>query len=220
MKKYKLIKSSIAGIIFAISLSGCAKKMDCNIDEKHVHLYINSEDNSARYYNSEKETKDIYFYWTKKYHPINEKMDIIIENELYLVRDNLEYLRNELNNHQPKREEYVYDYIYGPHLDYGYILDAATGQWKYGFGLITEYHWDYVWNEISMDEYTDNKVRDYTYEFRFYKIEKDGTISSKKFKSLENIEEGYDYFKPSDLIEVNIGSEYWLEKPNVKTKTR
>ena len=84
-RQYKLVKSSIVGIVLAMSISGCAKNMDCDVDGKHVHLYVNSMDNSARYYKSEKETKDVYFNWTKKYYPIDEKMDIILENELYLV---------------------------------------------------------------------------------------------------------------------------------------
>ena len=56
MKRKNLIKTSFiyGGII--VGLTGCtAKTVDCNIEESHVHLYVNEDNNLSRYVESEKE---------------------------------------------------------------------------------------------------------------------------------------------------------------------
>lgn len=105
-----------------------------------------------------------------------------------------------MDSYEPKREAYVYDYIYGQYYGYGYGYNFSSGKYEYGYGLIQGYHWDYNWQEIGLDEYTDNKVRDITYQFRFYKINSDNSISEKLFNSLDEISSEYKYFKPITLV--------------------
>ena len=61
-------------------------------------------------------------------------------------------------------------------------------------------------------------MKDLTYKFRFYKINEDGTIISKLFDTLEEVENGYDYFSPNKLVEGIYSNSYYLEKSNIKTR--
>ena len=219
-KKYQLFKTSIAGIILATSMTGCTKNMDCDIKEGHVHLYIDDNQNLAKYYKSEKENID-KFNWTEEIAYNDEKINIMIENNFYPVANNQEYLEQIIITHQPKRKVYERDYINGDYYGYGYRLNSSTGKIEYSYGLMHGYHWEYVWNEISMDEYTNELVKDYEYGFKFYKIEHDGTITTKTFKNLTNIneiEEGYDYFDADQIVEKFISEPYYLEKAKMKIK--
>lgn len=64
-----------------------------------------------------------------------------------------------------------------------------------------------------MDKYTDDKVRDITYNYKLYKINKEtGKIEYAYFDSLDEAKEDYKYFKTSDLVYKNIGESYYLEK--------
>jgi hypothetical protein len=44
---------------------------------------------------------------------MTKELETINSNEFYMVKDNIDYLSNQINNHQPKRESYSYGYIYG-----------------------------------------------------------------------------------------------------------
>jgi len=213
-KTFKLVRTCLASIVIASSLSACAKKMDCNIQKAHVHLYV-SEEGLSRYIDSEREKKGS-FQWTKEYAFKSEKIDTITENKLCAVEGNEEYLQEKIAEYPPKRQAYVYAYVYGFYLGWGYGLNPATDEYEHYYGSHTGYHWDYEWQDIRLDEYTTDTVRDVTYELKFYKIRQDGTIQSKCFDSLEEIEEGYHYFKASDLIQERIGENYHMTPDMVK----
>ena len=68
----------------------------------------------------------------------------------------------------------------------------------------------YNWQDISLDEYTINPVRDVFYKYRFYKLE-DDSFDYKDFSSLDEVEEGYDYFRISDFVQQSISDSYYLD---------
>jgi len=216
---FKLVKTTLACILIITSFSACeGKEIECDIDGEHVHLYINETQDLSRYLQSEKQYIGSYNR-TNDYLPIDKELKSITINELYRIEDNLKYLEKEIASATPKREEYSYEYTYGTYYGYGYGYNYSTGKYDYNWGMKTGYHWDYVWHEIPLNEYTSNKVKDTTYKFRFYKLNEDGTISEKLFSSLTDLEEGYKYFKPSTLIQKNVSESYYLPKEKQKTKT-
>ncbi len=219
-KKFKLVKRKVSYIIALTSLvmcTGCTKEVDCNIEEEHVHLYINEDDNLSRYIQSEKVEVDNHVR-KDEYLPMTDELNIINDNKFYIVEDNTEYLNKVINEKTPKREAYVYDYIYGTYVGYGMGYNVLSGKTEYFYGTHTGYHYGYEWQEISLDEYTEVQVRDITYQFRFYKINDDGTVSSLLVNSLDELPEEYKYFKSKDLIKENVGDSYYLQKEKEKTK--
>lgn len=217
MKKYNLIKAGIlCGGIF-MGLTGCgAKTVDCDIEEQHVHLYVDEENNLCRYAESEKEYIGNLIR-TEEYLPTTEELSTISENDFYRVKDNEEYLEQISLEYQPRREAYVYDYVYGPHYGYRYGY-SARGKFEYSYGLTYGYHWDYEWQDIPLDEYTSDQVRDITYQYQLYKINEDGTTSKKLFSSLEDVPKEYEYFTLDTLVQENISDSYHLESKKMKIR--
>lgn len=225
MKKFKIDKKfsmrlsalSLAGFIFITGLAGCSKKADCDIKEEHAHVYIDEDSMLKRYYQSEALVNNYGEKRTEDYILLdNNEIEQICSNKLYVTDENLDSLQKIIDSKQPKREEHIYSYIYGPYYGWGWGINAANGKSEYSYKLRYGNHWEYVWKEIPLDELTDNKVRDITYEFKFYKFDENGNLISKTFKSLQDIEEGYNYFYKDDLV-VKITSEsYYLEKNNTK----
>lgn len=214
----KLVKKSLACTFILLTLSGCAKTVECNINGNHVHLYTNEDKTLSRYINSEKEYVGNLLR-TETYLPMNQELENITENDLYIVSDNIEYLENIVSSYHPERQAYVYDYIYGNYYGYRFGYNYLNGKYEYSFGPISGYHWDYEWQNIALDEYTTDKVRDITYQYRFYKLNADGTTSSKLFNSLEEVTGEYKYFTPKTLVQKNTSESYYLPKENQKVKT-
>lgn len=216
-RNYKLIKNGLLGTIIATSLTACIPTVDCDIKETHVHLYTNSN-NVSMFIEGEKERKND-FYWTEKYVLKDERINTIIENNLCSIIDNYDYVNDIMDKHPNRRETYVYDYFYGTYTayDYGYHFDYSSGEYTYGYGygLFTGYHYDYRWVNISLDEYTTDKVKDITYMYKFYKID-DEKVTEKYFSSLNDIEEGYTYFKLNDFVKENVSEPYYLSENKVK----
>jgi len=218
--KYKLVKTAVTCLIIASTFTACgAQRVDCNIEGQHVHLYVNENRNLSRYIESEKQQIDS-FYRTEEYLPLTEETSQITKNDLYQIEDNLDYLNEKISSYKPRRQAYVYDYIYGTYYDYGYGYDPMTGEYDYVYGPKTGYHYDYEWRDIPLDKYTKDQVRDITYKFRFYKIKEDGTLDSKLFNSLDEVTKEYKYFYPSNLVKEKIGSSYKLPKENQKVKEK
>lgn len=201
----KLKKSllTLTFISLGVSSFGCAKNVDCDINDEHVHIYIDEENNLEKYILGEKDHKDD-FVRTDSYVLLDEEIKKICENDLLVVSDNIDYISKTIDSYEPYREEYAYDYRYG----YYYGYDSLNGE----YGYVCGWHWDYDWDQIPLDEYTTEKVRDITYNYKFYKINDNGELEYKYFNSLDNLDEEYKYFKVSDLVNKNIGESYYLEK--------
>lgn len=200
--KYKLIRLGLLTGVMTLTLSGCVSQVDCDISKGHLHLYKSPSKNLVRYLEGENST---YFTYTRseEYILLDKELEVVAKKCLFLVNDNLDYLHNIINEYSNKREAYVYGLYYGQFYgwDYGY---NSKGEYGYYYDLRNGYHYDYEWEETGFDEYTEEKVRDITYHFKFYKIMDDGTVENKLFDSLEEREEGYNYFKESDLGEIPI----------------
>lgn len=218
MKKYKLIKNSISSVLCVttiLTFSGCAREVECDIDGEHVHIYISNDSQLTRYVDSEKEYIGDLLR-TDNYLNMNDELKFIDENGLYVIEDNIEYLNREINKYSSKRQAYVYDYIYGTYYGYDYGYNPSSGKYEYHYGLHTGYHYGYEWQDIGIDDYTTDEVRDITYQFRFYKKNEDGTLSSQLFNDLEEIPGEYKFFTPKTLVEQNVSTSYYLESKKIK----
>ena len=209
--QYNLIRVGLICGTLLFSTTGCGSKtVDCEIEGKHVHLYVSESNLLSRYIESERE-RIKGLNRTDEYLPLTEELAQASENGLYPVEENLDYITTKIDSYSPKREAYVYDYIYGSYYGYGF----SSG--KYEYGLQYGYHWDHEWQEIPLNEYTEDQVRDITYQYQFYKIDKEG-VSSKLFDSLEEVPDEYRYFIPFTLIKKNVSEAYYLDKEKQKVK--
>lgn len=213
MKKSKFYTGILATII-ASSLSGCAKKVDYDISPKHIHMYT-SESGLNRLILGEKEYVDSY-YWSESYVPKTDENTLVAKEGLLSTKSNIEFVLTSLE-HIPDncRKEYVKEWVYGPHYGYGYCyhFDGEKYTWGYGYGQITEYHWEDTWKRIDEDKYTPNKVKDIYYVIKLYKIDENGELTYQYFNSFDEVEEGYIYFEEGKLI-VEVESEEYYLNPN------
>lgn len=219
--KKKILLMSLYGSIQLTSLTGCSNEMECNIENEHIHQYI-TDDNLKKYISGEKEYKN-GFHWTNIYTTNPEIINNVCKNDLCIVSENIDYINQVISNYPTKREAYIKEYIYGPYYGYGYCYgyNPITENYEYGFqyGLIYGYHYESSWKEIPLNEYVTETVRDYTYDFKFYKIDEDGNLISKNFENLDDIEEGYDYFINYNFVQKHISNSYHLNKEDFKNKT-
>lgn len=217
-KKHTLIKKSLVGVLLTFSLTGCGKNVDCDVSENHIHLYKNESNGILMFIEGEKEKRGD-FIWTDKYEKESTKLQAISENELCSIEDNFTYFNRKVSKiPEPKRQAYVYDYIYGSYYGYGYCYNYSTGKYGYGYGLITGYHYDYEWQDIPLDKYTTDKVRDITYKIKLYKVDEKGNVKSKLFDKIDDINKEYCYFKTDDIITQCVSDSYYLDKNKIKTK--
>jgi len=213
MSKFKLIKASVSAVLISATLSGC-KTMDCDIVGNHVHFYENENTQVVRLIEGEKESKKGY-NWTYNHIMLDDEVETICENDLCYVSQNLDYLEDKINKCVPYREVYQYAYRYGTYYGYGYGYHyTASGKYEYGYGygLQTGYHYEYGWDRISMDEFTNDQVRDITYKYRLYKIDNNGEIVPMIFENIEDAPSEYRYFKTNDFVVKNVSNPYYLNE--------
>jgi len=205
--KVKLIKRLTAGtiILTTLTFAGCTKKIDCPINDEHVHIYIDEKSGISRYIDSEKVNIDNYVR-TSDYLPIDEKLKIISENKLCLIEENKDYLNTIFQQYFSKRKAYVYTY--------GTYEDTKTTYTPEGISetrRVIENGWHYEWQEIPFDEYTEDLVYDITYQFEFYKILNNGEVVKGIFRNLEELPDDYKYFKEKSLVQTIVSDEYYLK---------
>lgn len=192
--KKQLLKLGL--ITLGLNSLGCAKNVECNVSDEHVHIYIDEDKNLEKYILGEKDHKGV-FIRTDDYEKLNDELKVVCDNNLLLVSDNIGYITKTMGEYIPYRETYAYDYRYS----YNFTTNSY------------DYHWSFDWDKIDMNKYTKDKVRDITYNYKLYKINK-GTnkIEYDYFDSLEEAPAEYKYFKVSDLINKNTSESYYLEK--------
>ena len=184
----KRIYSFVLAESLALSImSGCAKNVKCDIDKPHAHMYVNESNGLKRFIESEKEKNFSGDIRTDDYAYLDDYINKIIDNKFYRIKDNKEALESVLSTYQDYREVYTNDYRYGTYIGYDYGYNYMTGDYEYFYGQHTGYHWDWDWDPIPMDQYTNEKVREVTYTFKFYKMDSNGNITSKNFKSLDEV---------------------------------
>lgn len=211
MKKrniYALILSSI------LSVSGCGNDVNCQITSNHAHYY-RTMTGIERLISGEKEYRGEYQRYDE-YVLIDDTYQVILDNNLCILKDNLEYVQRRLANQgSVKRYEVTYE-LTPSHI--GLIIDPTKeGFSSLTYGIIPE-KYETKLEEIAIDEYTTNLVIDESYGLLLYKINDDLTLESKIFTSLEDIEEDYKYFKTGELITKITSEPYYLEKSITKEK--
>lgn len=213
MKKSKIYAGLLTAML-ALPISGCAKNVDCDVQEKHIHYY-QDESGMRLLINGEKETKGGYS-WTDDYVLADDTNEAVANRGMFSIHENINYILDHVNSLPSSyREEYIYEYFYGTYYGYGYCYhwDGEEWTWGYGYGNVTGWHWDYHWKTIPDNVYTENKVKDITYKFKLYKLNSNGEFISKYFSSFDEIEDGYIYFKKGDFI-VELQSDSYYLSPN------
>ena len=211
MKNFKLTKK-IASIyllttsIALTSLTGCAKKMDCDVTYDHAHKYV-SDEGFFTYKESEHETKN-NMHWTDNISYINSEVEILDKFNLLKIKDNINVLEEEMSNDTPYIE-YEYSYIYPTFIEFGkpHISIFGTG-------------YDFTTDKERSD--LTGMVRDVNYKYRAYKI-----VTNKKGKQkleeselvddITTIKDEYPYFKLSDYKEKVYSYTYELGKVKEKS---
>lgn len=112
MKRNKLISILTLTTILSV-FSGCGKKVECNINEEHAHIYVN-EEGYVRDIESEREQIGD-FRRTEDYSPITEtdskKLSYAFERDLLPIESNIEKL-TELESKVYDYTEYEYEETY------------------------------------------------------------------------------------------------------------
>ena len=121
----RIIKQNIIPLLFVpIILSGCVKKSDCTLPNRHIHLYkktisVNDPNNPNddiainRYIYGENLS---FFNYKQTLNAININKDdekyinLIAEKELFLGSDNWNYLYDVMKKNSKDHLEYYYDY--------------------------------------------------------------------------------------------------------------
>ena len=212
MKNLKLTKKItsiclLSATITLSSLSGCAKKMDCDIETEHAHKYV-SEEGYFMYKDSEYETKDD-MTWTDETIALNSEIETLDKFDLLKIDDNIEALEQEMSKDLPYIE-YQYSYSYTTYIKSGKIL-------------IPIHHTGYAYTTDKNHGRLTGKARDVNYKYRAYKIvtTKKGKQKIEESELVDDItttKEEYPYFKLSDYKEKVYSDSYKLVKVMKKSK--
>lgn len=126
------------------------------------------------------------------------------EDHVHIYNNDDLGLKKYISSENEEIEGFCYSHAY---IDNSSEIDIVCKNDLY----LIEDNIDYLEKIIS--KYIDNKEEGITYSFKFYKIDDDGTLIEKWFESLDDIEEGYKYFK-ADLVRKNIEKKYRLSNQN------
>jgi len=195
-------KNRLLSLVLSLNfllLPGCAKKVDCEIKNKHVHEYI-SEEGIKRYLESEREyvgLLDNYkYYRTNNYLLLNEenieKLELISNKGLVDINENIEAIRD------------IYSSL-SDHIIYQYRYSSLV---KSGKGYITVTH--YAWTDDPHHSGLTGKKDIVTHVFYGYNIEKNEkgkyvTIKSGPVRDVNIlIDMGYKYINSNISEEMHL----------------
>ncbi len=201
----KFVPFALSGALVVTGLAGCGKKMDCDIEDVHIHKYV-SEEGFESYKEGEYE-KNSDMYWTEENVTLNKQLELISDFDLIRIDDNLEALENATRNDLPFIEyEYKYSYTVPMRIGKTTVLSPRTGK---RFTTDSEHS--------RMTGY----VRDVEYKYKSYKIgeNKRGKciiIESDLVDDLTDIKDEYPYFKLSDYKQKVYSEKYEQDKVLVK----
>ncbi len=203
MKRSKIYALTLSTVL---ALTGCAEDVPCSISEEHYHYY-HTNDGLKRLMDGEKEYNGS-FIRSEDYLLADDYYATIVDNKMYLLEANLDYVKERFQNRKPNyRLELVSEYV--PEQ---YGLSYKDGKLTYG---LIEGHEEYKWQPIEMDIYTSNPIKDVSYGILLYRLLPDGTLESKIFDSLDNIDDAYNLFKTGDIITEIEGEEYYLDNKSL-----
>jgi len=187
------------------SITGCVKKMDCDIKDEHLHKYI-SEEGFETYIDSEYEIKN-NMSWTKEIASPNKELKVMDEFHLIKIEDNLEALEGSMKTDLP-------------YIEYEYKFTTYRSQ-KIGKTTIRYPVSHYRYTEDPEDSRLTGYIRDVDYKYKGYRIgeSKKGKtilIESELVDDLSNIKTEYPYFKLEDYKQKVYSEQYKKEKTKVK----
>lgn len=201
----RIFPFAIAGTITLTSLSGCNKKMDCDIDYDHMHKYV-SEEGFITFKDSEYE-KDCGMYWTDEVVTANEEQERMDLFDLLKIEDNQNSLEEATKNDFPYIE---YEYKY-----------TTRSIIRIGKHTRVIHHHKKAFTKDSNHSNLTGYVREVTYQYMGYKIKKDEDGNLQVFSSglvdnLFDIKDEYPYFKLDDYKQKIYSKKYQRAKVNVK----
>lgn len=213
MKKIKINKKMIGilsgtFILSSISLNGCNKKIDCDIEIEHAHKYISTEGFST-YKISEYEIQDKLFR-QNEYLKITSEIELMNQFNLLKIEDNIDSIIEDTSNDLP-HIEYEYQYRYS-------ITQIISGipitSWYNANGFTTDSHHANLTGNIY----------DIDYQYKAYKIitDEEGNPhlqESEPVDDLLSIKNNYPYFKLDDYKIKIYSDKYKLKKTKEKIKT-
>ena len=197
---------TIAGltIVSLFLFSGCAKNVECNIEEPHAHNYV-SDTSFDRYVVSEREYIGEWFR-TDDFVVIDEEAEKLIDFEnkrdLFKIEENQQTIDNIISM-QEDYMEYRYSYVY---------LVRYPITTKVGNVRITTYHYarhtGYHWTSDPNHENLTGETRMVHHVYYGYKIEKNERgkyilVKSEPVDNLNDLPEGYDYIKEDFVVKVD-----------------
>lgn len=212
-EKLKIKDMLIAGILVTsvFLFSGCAKNVECHIEEPHAHKYV-SEYQLDKYVISEKEhigswgRLDDYILIDKK----DEKlMDFINDNDLYIIQNNIDEMR-QMASEKHDQTEYRYSYkqtILIPQIRKVGKVTTVT-QMPY---VVTNYSWTTDANHPNLT----GEQREVHHMYRGYKIQKNEKgkyeiIASDLVENIEDLLPEYPYVS-SEFIVAAYADNHYLE---------
>lgn len=212
-EKLKVKDIVIAGMLITsvFLFSGCAKNVECHIEETHAHKYV-SEQQLDKYVISEKEhigswgRLDDYILIDKK----DEKlMDFINDNDLYIIQNNIDEIR-QMASEKHDQTEYRYSYkqtILIPQIRKVGKVTTVT-QMPY---VVTNYSWTTDANHPNLT----GEQREVHHMYQGYKIEVNEKgeyeiIASSFVENIEDLLPEYPYVS-SDFIKTVNANNYNIE---------
>jgi len=197
-KKINVRNLVIAGVLVSslALFSGCAKNIDCGIEELHAHNYVSSK-MFDKYMVSEKEYKKSW-YRTDEYIIIDEATKELIDFEnkkgLYRISHNKDEIDAITSMHEDYKE-YRYRYTYMqpiPHI----VSNGKTTSTYYTYIPQTRYSWTTDPNHSRLT----GEERIVHYVYYGYKVVKDEKgkykiIESKTYDDLNDLPEDFIYIK-------------------------
>lgn len=179
-------------------LSGCTKSADCDIEDNHTHVYVNSE-GYKRNINSEKLRIDGYDR-TNEYNLYYDEdlTDFITKKDLLTIDDNI----NLINQYQSQNNDFIeYRYRYTMRVP----IIHRVGKVSYvSYIISTHYSWTSDPNHSGLT----GETRYCHPMYQAYKIEKDEKgkfvlIPSELVDDLNDIKGYYPYIKRNYCVVVN-----------------
>lgn len=209
MKNFKVRKVfvpiALSGTLVVTGLTGCGKKMDCDIEDEHMHKYV-SEEGFETYKEGEYEINSD-MKWTEDIVIPNKQLEAISDFDLIRADENLDALENATKNDLPYIEyEYKYTYFVPIRVGKSTIMSPRTGR---------NYTTDPGHSDLT------GYIRDVNYKYQGYKIGenkrgKTVIIESDLVDDLTDIMREFPYFRLSDYKQKVYSEKREMEKEFIK----
>lgn len=220
MKNLKIYQKCIAflsAVAIASTLTGCAKKMKCNIIYGHAHKYISST-RVTTYRDSERE-KIGDLTWTDETTILNQDITDMTKFNLVSIAGNQNYLSEQMEKNIP-HTVYQYSYIYFmPRTTYktSVVNGKIVSTPQTTIVPMIHYAWTTDENHSGLTGY----MKDVTYKYYGYKTYVDDKGKTRVMKSelvddIFNISREYPYFKLNDFYTEEYSESYKNKSQKIK----